>query len=409
MQVAPDERSEPARGCGHEPGAGGPTGRSAPAVSRPPHGRLPRLQAAVTGGGTPPPLFFRMKSTPAPLPPAVRVILFNDAEPSRDVSADRLDELLPLKETQLLWIDVTGPDIPPSLAECIGVDPGEMHALRDDLPALAWRPPWKYLRVQALNWQSDARSRAVDLVIAVGPNTVVTAHAKAAQFLHNVLENESDYMRVGRLDAMTFAASLLDRMLTDYLDARDEFENMLDGLEIRILRKPSPAYLRDLQRLRHLASGLRQTLADHRDLFDAIGRPDFDPGLSGTAREACRSVRARYSHVIAAFENARELVNGSFDLYTSRIAESTNETMYTLTVATVVTGVLAVVAGVLGMNFQAPLFQSGGRGFAIAVAGMAGFGMVVLVLTFWLRWRARRPARSRGDVLQWRGRRTPSA
>ncbi|HZX81558.1 MAG TPA: CorA family divalent cation transporter, partial [Lysobacter sp.] len=152
---------------------------------------------------------------------------------------------------------------------------------------------------------------------------------------------------------------------------RDAFETAVDRLEILILRRPRPGHLSELQALRHLASKLRRHLASQRDLFDALGRPDFDPGQSDSAERHCCAVSARYTQVMAAVEAARELVNGSFELYTSRAAEGTNQAMHTLTVVTVAMGLAATVAGVLGMNFQSSLFDTGERGFWIVAVGIA--------------------------------------
>jgi Mg2+ and Co2+ transporter CorA len=60
--------------------------------------------------------------------------------------------------------------------------------------------------------------------------------------------------------------------------------------------------------------------------------------------------------------------------------------MRVLTVVTVLLGTLAVVAGVLGMNFPAPFFDSGARGFWTAVGAMAGLTAAILLLARWRRW-----------------------
>jgi len=100
-------------------------------------------------------------------------------------------------------------------------------------------------------------------------------------------------------------------------------------------------------------------------------------------------VSARYTQVMTAVEAARELVNGSFELYTSRAAEGTNQAMHTLTVVTVAMGLAATVAGVLGMNFQSSLFDTGERGFWIVAVGIA---VVVLGSCAWAVWRLKRAA-----------------
>lgn len=324
----------------------------------------------------------------APAPPGLRAVLFDDDRRSTEVPVVSLADHLPLQDAQLLWVDVRAPALPEELARLLGVDLALVSTPGSAAGVLVV-DGWKYLFVQALDRCEDGPSRAVPLTFAVGPNVVVTLHAADTGFLASVLDNEADYLRVGKLDSMTFAASLLDRMLTDYLDERDDFETILDELELSILRKPEPGVLEELQRMRRTASKLRQLLTDQRDLFDAIGRPDFDPHLSQRAGHNCRLLRTRYTQVTTSMETARELVNGSFDLYTSRVAENTNATMHTLTFITVVIGLLATIAGVMGMNFDAPLYGAGNRGFLFTVGAMVGIAMLAL------GWLARRRFRGR--------------
>ena len=321
--------------------------------------------------------------------PTVRWLLFEGETAGREVSAEDLDRLLPVGDRQLLWVDVTDGALTPELGARLGVDPCALAASDGQLPDIRWAAPWTYIRLTALNWQERRNPHRVPLALAIGPNIVVTQHEAPADFIRAVLDDESDVLRIGRLESMIFAASLLDRMLTDYLDARDEFESALDRVELQILRKPHTGLLRELQLLRQRGSRFRQALADHRDVFDALGRPDFNPALSDEARAACITLRKRYAHVIGVIENARELVNGSFDLYSSRIAESTNDTMHLLTVVTVITGLLATAAGILGMNFAAPVFETGSRGFYTAVVGMLAFSVVSIAFVLWRRRRAK--------------------
>ena len=72
-------------------------------------------------------------------------------------------------------------------------------------------------------------------------------------------------------------------------------------------------------------------------------------------------------------ENARDLVVGSFELFTSRTAQRTNVSMRRLTFMTALLGVLAVSAGVLGINFDAPMFKAGNVGFGWTLGAMAVF------------------------------------
>lgn len=322
--------------------------------------------------------------------PQTRVLLFESDHASHELDPAALRDHAPVPDQRLLWVDVVRADGLPEILASLGANPRRLDPDTSSELGLAVEGEWKYLHVRALNWHDGSRPSHLPVAFGIGPNIVVTVHREPVDFISSVLDNEADQLRVGRMEAVSFATTLMDRMLTDYLDARDAFETRLDRLELLILRRPTPTHLAELQSLRHLASRLRRHLSSQRDLFDALGRPDFDPRHSESVEQHCRLVSSRYSHVMQSIEAARELVNGSFDLYMSRTAESTNEAVYMLTVVTVAMGLAATVAGVLGMNFKAPVFETGPEGFDIATGSIVG----LLVLSgVWAAWRVKRRLR----------------
>lgn len=322
--------------------------------------------------------------------PRYRALLFESDQSSREVDASSLAAYAGLGDTRLLWVDLVVPAGAPRDVDALGADPSRLDPAAGGELGLVLAGDWKYLYVRAINWRDGPKPVDIPVAVGIGPNVVVTVHRGDVDFVSGVLDNEADHLRVGRLEATSFATALLDRMLTDYLDARDAFETSLDRIELLVLRRAKPEYLAELQQLRHLASRLRRYLASQRDLFDAIGRPDFDPGQSESSQRHCRALSMRYTQVMASVEAARELVNGSFDLYTSRAAEGTNRAMHTLTVVTVAMGLASTIAGVLGMNFEARLFDTGARGFAAATLAIAA---LVLGAGAWAAWRLTRDAR----------------
>ncbi len=64
-----------------------------------------------------------------------------------------------------------------------------------------------------------------------------------------------------------------------------------------------------------------------------------------------------------AVNHARDLVNGSFELFSTRTAESTNELVRRLSFMTKLLGAIRAIAGIFGMNFETPYLQSGVLGF----------------------------------------------
>ena len=319
-----------------------------------------------------------------------RVLLFDAEGRDREVALDALDATR-LSPQQLAWIDVTTED------------PHDVHEILRtlDLESLPIEPLLDPKRAPLFNldewWGARALSPAWDeareiavgspWLLVVGPNLVMTVHRRRVQFLDDLARENDARSRVGTLDADSFAAALLDRMLTAYFDTIDAFEDRLDHLEVDILQKRVHSeHLPQLRRLRRAVSLMRRMLSSHRDLFDALVRPDFQPDWDDKVQKEFRALERRYERAVDAVENARDLVIGSYELLSTRLSQRTNETMRLLTFVTVMLGTLAVAAGVLGMNFKAPLFETGGVGFWTAVGLMLACALLALGVARWRGW-----------------------
>ena len=247
--------------------------------------------------------------------PCDSALLFN-----AELDAHRIDPASlngdPLGDDQLLWVDLQGEAPLPAVLERAGIDSHLLRVAPPDSDGVATSEGWTYLHAAALCAGPNRKTRSEALVVAVGEasNIVVTYHARGIAFLQALVENEAEHLRVGFLHPGSFGASLLDRMLTDYLDARDAFESAVDRIELQVLRRPKPGHLSELQQLRRHASRLRRHLAGQRDMFDALARPDFGSGQPEQVAKHWQLLSARYARTMAAVESARELVNGSFDV-----------------------------------------------------------------------------------------------
>ena len=318
---------------------------------------------------------------------AARAWLFNaDGQDRRiDPCSLRLSDLSP---RQLAWIDVLADDsaaLQPLLRqlELSSLPLPALSAPEDD-PLRTWQH-WFVAGARAPMPRPDASG---PWLLLVGPNAVLTLHQSPLPFLDEMFDRDDPDSQLGVLSADSFAAALLDRMLTAYFDAIDAFEDDVDELEVAILQpRLHGSKLPELRRLRRTVSMLRRQLTSHRDLFDALSRPDFRPRADDEVAADnghFAAVSARYERAVDAIENARDLLIGAFELLTARQSQRTNESMHVLTFATVLLGSLAVIAGVLGMNFQAALFDTGSRGLWTTIGGM-----VVIVVVAVLVARAR--------------------
>ena len=323
-------------------------------------------------------------------PARIRVLLFDAKGQDRDADLQSLD-ITRLAEHELAWIDIHAQDHRDvqQVFETLALEPPDIASLFEhDAEPLSVREDWFAARAIAPCWNdAEADLDRVPWLLVVGPNVVVTAHKKPIAFLDTFKEHHDPGSSVGALDGDSFAVVLLDRMLTAWFDAMDAFECKLDTLEVDILEnRAHTGHMPYLRTLRRAAAAFRRLLSQHRDLFDALRRPDFRPERDDHVDKRFRAVADRYERAMDAAENARQLVVGSYELLETRLSQRTNETMRLLTFVTVLLGGLAVVAGVLGMNFQAKIFDTGSAGFWTTVAAMASVAIGALLLARWRGW-----------------------
>jgi Mg2+ and Co2+ transporter CorA len=329
---------------------------------------------------------------PADIPasPQTRILLFDADGEDREIEAGDLD-LSRLSENELAWIDIRVHDASQiTQALCrFGIEGLPLASLMEHRNG-AWftQRDWFGARAIAPTWDAEHETfSGAAWLLAVGPNVVVTVHRRRIAFLEALFANDDPDSRVGKISADSFAAALLDRLLTTYFDAVDAFEERLDRLEVEILEpKLRHTHLPSLRRLRRAVSILRRLLSAHRDVFDTFSRPDFQPDQDEKVEKQFRSVSLRYERAVDAVENARDLVVGSYELLSTRLSQRTNESMRLLTFVTVLLGSLAVIAGMLGMNFRAGIFDTGSEGFWTAVGLMALVVLVALLIARWRGW-----------------------
>ena len=320
----------------------------------------------------------------------VRAFLFDADGEDRELELDQL-ALGDRTDRELVWIDIQAHDAEAMEAELqrLGLAELPLACLLDNGHApLFTQDAWFGGRALAPVPQPEHDTYiGAPWLFAARDSVAITVHRTPIDFLAQIADHEDSGSRLGQLNADSFVAALLDRMLTVYFDEVDAFEDRLDRLEVEILEPhPRTTHLPQLRKLRRAVSVLRRLLSAQRDMFDAIQRPDFRPEQDARIEAQFRAVSARFGRAMGAVENARDLVIGSYELLSTRLSQRTNDTMRLLTFVTVLLGSLAVVAGVLGMNFQATLFESGSRGFWTTVSAMLASILLAGLLARWRGW-----------------------
>jgi Mg2+ and Co2+ transporter CorA len=228
----------------------------------------------------------------------------------------------------------------------------------------------------------------VRLDFVVGKNWLVTVSEGPLSFLNDFRNRDRGETLIGKLSSAALAASLLDWHLTAYLAGVEDLEQWLDRLDMRLLsrRVSDQTLLRDILRGRQFVARIRRNLAPQRAVFYGLARPDFALVADSDAQEAFKSLERRFDRVIDSVEHGRELVQGSFDLFTTTVAEQTNLLIRRLTFLSLMLGVVGAVAGIFGMNFQTSYTATGETGFWVVVGTLLALILLASGISLSRKW-----------------------
>jgi magnesium transporter len=268
-----------------------------------------------------------------------------------DVAPEDVD-LERLAESDLLWIDADSSEdgVVERVAGLAPLDPEVLRRLPKD-PFIRDVGDAFVLGVRPLESDQDEESESALLLCAVGSNWFVTLHRGDVGSLRAFADHLKGDSTLGRLDAPSFLAQVLEWVMNAYFGRLDELQQAIDEIEVRILKERlRDGVVEQLVDLRRDIGGLRRRLSPHRQVFITLAHPSFDV-ISGSSAAAEFSVLVdRLETALQAIDTTREMVVGSFDLFMTRTAQRTNDIMRVLTMVSVVLLPATVIAGIFGMN-----------------------------------------------------------
>lgn len=307
---------------------------------------------------------------------------------------DRAVELTPgtasdVPDRCLLWVDAIGDDDAAidSLFDLLGVDVTAAAVLRDEPadPSLQLHGTYFHLHVATIE-TGEGREHTSTLDLIAGRNFVLTLHDDPIAFMSDFNERIKRDTALGQIDSAAFASVLLDALVTSYLRLADELEAEVDRLDGEALRPAQRDLLGDLVALRHRIAMARRALTDHREVFAALARPDFEAIAGSTATAHFQAVAARFERAIDAVEGTRDSLVGTFDIHATRTAQRTNDIVKILTIVSVLLLPTTVIAGFMGMNIKAPYSNDDPVIFWIVLAAIMAIAAITLIVLRFRRW-----------------------
>jgi magnesium transporter len=173
---------------------------------------------------------------------------------------------------------------------------------------------------------------------------------------------------------------IMDSIVDSYFVSIDHSDDRIDHLQDSVLDSPSPQILENLFEQKRKLIELRRVLVNLRDACMSLQRESgsiLNPELYPFFRDV-------YDHslrLLDMVETLRDLLNNTFDVYLSSVANRTNQVMKVLTVLSTIALPALVISGIYGMNLKGLPFLESDHGTEIVVGAMvASTGMVLWML-----------------------------
>jgi magnesium transporter len=291
-----------------------------------------------------------------------------------------------LTAEQLLWVDVSGDEDVAPVASALGLAAESVRALGEDSaePALFTHERYVHVIVVAPGRDSGIHTPRV-LHCLAGPNWILTVHDSPVDFLGESDDRMCGNTNAGKIDSHVLLAAILQDHVASYLAELRPIEADLDRLDLRSMtgRIDDESLLRELVRTRLRLARLRRLLEPHRELYPLLARSEFAVLSESSAASDFQTLADLLERTLRSIETTREMIVGSFEIYTTWTAHATNKVMKRLTIASVTLLPPTLLAGVMGMNsLPAALSTSAAFWASTAVMSVLAFTTVTVA---WLR------------------------
>jgi magnesium transporter len=222
-----------------------------------------------------------------------------------------------------------------------------------------------------------------DLDVLLGNDWVITVQEGNRETCGKILQ--SVHAAAGELTAPRVLYRICDAIVDSYLPIMDHTDDVIDGLEERVLGDPAPEVLAHIFRTRRELIELRRILANTRDLTTHLYRTPNDL----IPADLLPFLRDVYDHVarnLDLVETQRDLLTGAMDVYLSSVANKTNQVMKVLTVLGTIALPALIISGFFGMNLKGLPFAESAHGTAIVTSMMGLVTALLLGLLWRLGW-----------------------
>jgi len=222
------------------------------------------------------------------------------------------------------------------------------------------------------------RVRTTELNVCVGKNFIVTIHQEPIKGVETALERTSKNPAIISRGPDSVLHLVVDSLVDNYIPALDAMDYKLSNIETQVLANPTHKTLNDIVAAKKDILYLRRFIGPQRDTINLLSKEYFQ-FISHKRKAYFRDVYDNMIFINDTIDNYRDIVNGIFDAYLSKVSDRTNEIMKVLTVIATIMMPLTLISGIYGMNFRnMPLLKWDGGFYAVSfLMVLIGIGMLM--------------------------------
>lgn len=295
-----------------------------------------------------------------------------------------------LHEKRLLWVDVSefDDDELRRLGRLLELSRDTIYMLKQagDRPRLDHYAKYSQFNLNTIQ-EVGGKYEVIEVDFIVRANLVVTLHRKPVSFLDSFDQRIKGDSALGELDAPGFLATLLDWHVTSFFRLVEALGAEVDRIDAHALKpRHTRNLLAELARLRQRVAFVRRVLTPHREIYAALARPDFQAVAASESAHHFQILVDRLERAIEAVENARDLLIGSFDMFTTQMSLRTNDVMKALTLASFIWFPASVIVGITSLLLATPVRPMSTPGFWVMVVSILIVAVVTVTVARWKRW-----------------------
>lgn len=222
------------------------------------------------------------------------------------------------------------------------------------------------------------RVRTIELNVCLGKNFIITIHQEPIKGVGTAVERTQKNHQIMSKGPDSLLHLVIDSLVDNYIPVLDVMDYKISNIETQVLANPTQKTLNDIFAAKKDILYLRRFIGPQRDTINFLSKENFQ-FIHNKRKVYFRDVYDNMIFINDTIDNYRDVINGAFDAYLSKVSDRTNEIMKMLTIIATIMMPLTLITGVYGMNFShMPLLKwHGGFYIVFVVMLFIGIGMLV--------------------------------